>query len=245
MNNDSIYTQVYETKNYNKFSFIKGNREIDRSHVEKLKKSIQKRSLLSPITINEDFAICEGQHRFTAWLELDKPIQYIVGKGYGIKETQAYNSLARNWNYKTLLKSFCDTGKIEYIRLNNFKEKYKFGVGSCLGLLRGHKTNRQDRQDFTNGVYRITDYRNAVKKANMIFEVSKYYKDYNRRYFVEAMLMCFSIKGYDHDIFMQRVKKMVDKLEQTRSKTSEYRKTIHEIYNYKTHTRNKLELRQL
>lgn len=54
--------KLYETKDYSKFKFLKGNRAIKekRSLIE----SIEKSGILVPIDVNEKFEIIDGQTRF-------------------------------------------------------------------------------------------------------------------------------------------------------------------------------------
>jgi len=66
----------YQTSNYSKFVLIEGNREINPRHVEGLKKSIQKIGLITPIQVDKNFRIGNGQHRFYACKALGYPITY-------------------------------------------------------------------------------------------------------------------------------------------------------------------------
>lgn len=68
------------TKNYDMFEFITANRSINRSHVNKLKKSLSEYGFLSsqPITVSNDMKIIDGQHRFIACKEMGIPINYQV-----------------------------------------------------------------------------------------------------------------------------------------------------------------------
>ena len=66
----------YQTSNYSKFVLIEGNREINPRHVEGLKKSIQKIGLITPIQVDKNFKLGNGQHRFFACKALGYPVTY-------------------------------------------------------------------------------------------------------------------------------------------------------------------------
>ena len=98
---DKEVAKVYETYDYDKFHIMeKGNRKID--HDRKIAHSMNENFLFSPILVNEKFEIIDGQNRFIASKSLNKPIYYIIKKGYGIKEVRILNSNAKNWGNETL-----------------------------------------------------------------------------------------------------------------------------------------------
>ena len=70
--------QIKVTTNYDLFSFMPGNRDIAKKNM--LVKSIEKIDLTEykPIIVNENYVIIDGQHRFMACKELEKPIYYII-----------------------------------------------------------------------------------------------------------------------------------------------------------------------
>ena len=55
---------IYETRDYKAFSFITGNRNINKSHLEKLRKSMMEMLIPIPIVVNEKLQIIDGQHRY-------------------------------------------------------------------------------------------------------------------------------------------------------------------------------------
>ena len=84
---------IQETRNYGLFDFVKGNRDINRSHVNRLKDKIKRRDLKEiPILVlsknkQGKYPIFDGQHRFAARSELNKPIQ-ISMKDKKVMETK-------------------------------------------------------------------------------------------------------------------------------------------------------------
>ena len=75
---ENIKDKILKTKDYDLFSFIKGNMKINRSKVERFKKTMANKRILPPIFINDKHEIIDGQHRFTAIREMKLPLNYII-----------------------------------------------------------------------------------------------------------------------------------------------------------------------
>ena len=208
---------------------------------------MRKGKLISPIIVNEFFGISEGQHRFTALRRMGEAISYMVGEGYGLKETQVYNSNSKNWNTKTILNSYCDSGNIHYVKLRDFHEKYQFAIFVCTDLLSGKAPNNKEvRQKFINGDFVVVSLDKATDFANQVVSISEYCPDvYRHVKFISAMINCFNTEGYNHSTFMTRLTRRSDIINNARGTTKSYREAIHNVYNFNTTQKNKLELREL
>ena len=89
--------EVMTTTDYELFKILGGNRTIKPKHVIELKESFSKKYLISPILVNEEYEIIDGQHRYLAAQDLNLPIHYIICKGYGLQEVQMLNSINKKW----------------------------------------------------------------------------------------------------------------------------------------------------
>jgi ParB-like chromosome segregation protein Spo0J len=78
--------QVHTTTDYFLFKSIDGNRNKNLLHINRLRESMSKNYLFTVIIVNENYEIIDGQHRFDVIQELKLPLNYIVCKGYGLKE---------------------------------------------------------------------------------------------------------------------------------------------------------------
>ena len=84
--------QVFQSNDYSKFTLLHGNRKVNPLHVKRLKQSFSKQYLISPIMVNENYKIIDGQHRFTAAREMGLVINYFIISGYGLNEIQMLNT---------------------------------------------------------------------------------------------------------------------------------------------------------
>jgi hypothetical protein len=93
-----IYTvQVYETYDYDLFTFVDSNRPVDQKHVNNLIKSMKKKLLKTRIIVNSGFEILDGQHRYTALKTLGLPIHFEIDDDFIHEDISEKNSNQKNW----------------------------------------------------------------------------------------------------------------------------------------------------
>ena len=80
----NVVYQVYKTNNYDIFKLMPNNRNVNLTHVGRLKLSFKEMYLISPIIVNSRMEIIDGQHRLHAAKELNLPIYYIIVDGYAV-----------------------------------------------------------------------------------------------------------------------------------------------------------------
>lgn len=252
-----VVSQVYETNDYSMFRTLDGNRHVNKLHVKRLKESFQKSYLLSPILINKNNEIIDGQHRFEAAKELGLPINYISCNGYGLREVQILNTNMKNWRKEDYLHAYCDLKYPEYLKFRNFMRRFpEFGIKVCEILLTDRQSGQQATdygREFTNnksGKYTvkyfeegdliIPDYENSVELAEKIMMVKPYYDGYNRPTFVAAMHGIFKIEYYNHAKLIERLNANPTAMQHCANVT-QYKLMIEDIYNFRS--REKVSLR--
>lgn len=230
---------VYQTKNHSMFKVLGGNRDVNNAHVNRLIKSMSQKVLFSPIIVNEKMQVIDGQHRLSALTKLEKPVNFIVVKGYGLSEVQQLNMNSKNWNSDDYMNGYCDLGKEDYILYREFKNKYGFGHSECQALLMDAIDARKQRI-FYSGDFKIKDIKVATDKAEKICMVSPYYDGYKRRSFVFAMMSLFENENFEFTHFIQKLKLQPTALMDC-TNVGNYKLLIEDIYNYRS--RNKVNLR--
>ena len=230
---------VYSTKDYEAFSFITGNRNINKSHLEKLRKSILEMYIPVPIVVNENLEIIDGQHRFIICKTEGLALLFIQIKGLNLTHVQKINELMRIWTAEAFMDCYCDLALeseyreyADYVEYKEFKRKYGFGHNETQAILTNQKMfsgNLSER--FRNGTFKIVDLRKATHVAERIAKVGKYYQGYKRRGFVLAMLQCFAIPEYNHDRFLSKLSYQTYKLTD-QPNYKQYLQIIQDVYNY-------------
>lgn len=192
--------EIKVTKNYEKFKKLEGNRITEDKRVEKIKKSILKVGYItSPILVNENMEIIDGQGRFEALKQLQLPIEYIVQDNIGIKECVAMNVYQTNWNKKDYIKSYADRGIQSYIYIKDLMEKFNINNTSIIAVATVG-VSRFDEVMFREGNIKLTQeqYENAIKKLDFFQDISTQFNHISRfNLFFKGLLFCTEIDGID------------------------------------------------
>ena len=231
---------ILTTTNYDNLSFLKGNRPINKSHLNNLIESMKSKLLFTTGIVNEKNEICDGQHRFVACKTLKKPFHYTVEHGYGLEEVIALNTSSRKWTPENYLNCYLqrEGHYPEYVRFKQFMDRYKMGFKSCIGLLTNESSINTSH--FNNGMFKAKSYRKAVKMAEMIKETAPYYKSWRTWNYVLAMIVLFNNKDFQFDRFLKRLESGGSRRMMTCSSIKETIMMIEEIYNFRS--REKIRL---
>ena len=242
MQKSEIAKSVHVTKDYDLFKPIGGNRNINRLHASRLKKSMAEKYLFTVIIVNENYEIIDGQHRYTVIKELGLPLYYIILQGYGLNEVHTLNQNSKVWSADDYVAGYSELGNENYIIYKRFIDKYKFGHGESIAMLNGliSKASRNRYQSFKEGLFKITHLEEAEEKAQKIWLLNGIYEGFRRRSFVIAILHLFNNENFDYDEFLHKLKKQPSALTDCKD-TRQYLELIEEIYNYRR--REKVNLR--
>jgi hypothetical protein len=236
---------VNVTTDYDMFIKHDGNRKVNELNLNKLVKSMKKKTLISPIIVNENLEVIDGQHRLAALEKLKQPVYYVKISGYGLPEMQILNSVSKNWTSDDFMESYIDLGYEDYKRYKEFKVRYGFGHTETAAILQNKKSDPGSNSkirggEFKTGDFKIGNYDYAVECAEKIEMVKPFYSGYKRRVFIYAMMRLFDNSNYNHSVFLGKLSYQSASLVDCVS-TEQYLLLIEEIYNYKN--KNKVSLR--
>ncbi len=161
---------IQKTHDHDMFSFIEGNRHVSKTRISALKKSIEKNNLLylAPIVVNEKMKIIDGQHRWQAAKELNVPIYYMIVPDIDVDDMIILNAYQRAWTLDNFLKLYLSKGLPEYVKLQEFANKWSLSTSMATGILTGSFTHSTGiREDFKSGNFVAT---NAVKGEKLMEE---------------------------------------------------------------------------
>ena len=232
--------QVQQTKDYDLFKNIDGNRNVNDLHVRRLTKSMDEKQLISPIIVNEKYEIIDGQHRFKSQQELNLPVYYMVIPGYGLEDVHRLNQNSKNWSLNDFLDGYCDLGKADYIKFKDFYVQYDFNLTVAFSIALNHPNGGSAWELFKSGDFVFDDYMGAIERADKLTALKAYTDLYKDTYFVYAMLKMFKNPEFELTTFMQKLSFQNGALVKCRDVRT-YITLIEEIYNYKS--RNKVNLR--
>ncbi len=237
---NDVMLHVFQTRNYNMFSLVEGNRNINRLHVERLKKSMKEEYLISPIIVNEHYEIIDGQHRFTAIKELGKKLYYIICEKYRLPQVQRLNKINVTWRKSDFLDGYVSLGKKEYIRTKQFMDTNNItSVNLALELLDKEASQSKKEIDFKNGVWKIKSIEWAREFMKKLIDFRPYFDAYNTVLFAKAFKKIYEYNKYDHDNMKKKLEYMGPHIE-SRSSIEQYIEMLLEIYNYRTMKEKKI-----
>ena len=237
---DEHYNEINQTTDYDKFTFMDGNRDISHLHLNRLIQSMQEKYIPVPILVNEKYEIVDGQHRWSSVKHLGLTLYYHMEKGLRLKDVHRLNTNMRTWTAEEYLDGYCKLNYPHYIKFRKFKQTYGFGVNDCMCILSyGGHPGGSLFDTFKRGAYKIHSYEKGVEIASKLLQVGEYYKGFKRRCFIYAMLELFKNESYDHNVFLHKLSYQSKKLTD-QTTVNHYYDCIREIYNYNNKNEEKL-----
>ena len=226
--------QQYESTNYDKFKFVEANRNHNEHHVKEIMKEIENKDLRdeSPVKVNRDWEIMEGQHTFAGCERLGLPVKYIFTK-MTVDDIGRYNGSQKPWTSTNILQHYCVRGFENYLILQEFYKKYKYPISTLLVLLSGENTKRLFR-DFKFGRFIV---RQSVGQVQNILDKIAEFKEFNdkvfrHKTFVLTYIDCLTHPDFDHERLVHKVSIIPDKFVKCNTQV-DYLRMIEDVYNYR------------
>lgn len=171
--------EILKTTDYSIFKGIIGNRSIHEPNIERLRRSLEKRNMLSanPIIVNEHMEVVDGQHRLLAAKELGLPIYYTIVDAAGLDEIQMLNANNRPWLLQDYLDSYIAMGKKEYIRFKQFADEYRISIAVARHIATKFASNDEAIREFREGKFEFVDYEWSDRLASLVSAVRDYSPD--------------------------------------------------------------------
>lgn len=181
-------SHVYRTSKYDWFKISSKNRPVDKTHVNKLIKAIQKNNLLEsrPITVSDDLTVIDGQHRLAAAKKLNIPIYYQI-TNLGIQDAPAINCSQKNWDSKDYMHSFSEMGNDNYTRVIEISKETHFSpnaiikiISNMVGCGRSYKVFRDGK--FEIDAESVYQFKKILLLIRSIIERIKTHPKYHNNY---------------------------------------------------------------
>lgn len=234
--------QILTTTDYSIFKFLKGNRVLNIKNLRKIMESMKIKLHDSPIQVNENMEVIDGQHRLEALKQLGLPVQYYISVGANLKTVQDLNTNTENWKVDDYLHSYIAKGVKDYVIYKQFMDAYKFNHKITAYLLSGDP--KGNTQKFNTGEFKIVNIEKASDIAAKLNTVGGYYDGFKRRTFCYAFVRCLNNRKFSFDEFITKLSYQRSKLFDC-ARVDQYLEIIEEIYNYKRAAKDKIVLRTL
>ncbi len=229
-------TNIINTKNYDQFKKLKGNRPNDPAKVKRLINNMMNVGNLTaefPIVVNEYMEVIDGQHRLEALKNLGWPVGYRVQNGLTLDTVRGINQAGSNWGWLDYTYSFTETGtpeqKDQYGRFLNLYKHFGYGYTVLSTYCGWGEKGRIKNILFTQGEMVIPNHEHTFKLLKQYQEVSKALNHQTSR-FAKAMYKIMHNPEYDHKQMVNKA--MMYEQEIPMQGTLEgYMRLIEHIYN--------------
>lgn len=224
----------YRTSDYDKFQFMTANRDVSRQYVNSLKQALQAHPEImemQPLLCNENLFIIDGQHRFTAAVELGMPITYAVVPGIGIEVARAMNILQRSWGPRDFAKSYAIGNNKHYQAYIKAQDDYELGHNILMAYLTQKKIHGANK-GFRQGLFEVEDVAKGREFLDRLLEIKENIPFVLTTPFAFALLKCFTNPVFKYDRFIDKLKKHGNMVLHRSTSEDDYLRMIEEIYNY-------------
>lgn len=234
--------ELHTTSEYGRFTVLEGNRNVSRSHVNELKRLIQKNGNLTekfPIKVNPNGDILDGQHRLQALKELKQPVTYEVVRDADINTVRAINLGNRNWTWKDMAESHYKLGNEEYGWFLQYVSDYDLPFLVALSYCDNPASRGHDSSFNRGGL--------LVESKDLAIERAKHYREIcdvtgiSHRDFALAIRLLSLNEKYDQNRMLKKLAERGDTLP-LKATRLDYARALEEIYNYNMGETNRVRL---
>jgi hypothetical protein len=246
---DAIPAQCYSTKDYSKFKPMVGNRDVSPKHVRNIIESMKRNNLIKfqTVTVNENFEIVDGQHRFEACKVLGIHVHYKIKEGANYQTAGILNQATEEWKFLNYLENFAKNEHVDYIKLEKFQEKHNVSLKRFRYLISDEQRKIFD-ENFKTGEFKLIDDLDDIsKKIDKINEIIKYLDDiliidakkflYTDNFW-RALYVLLLEKDVEIDRFKEKISTKYQSIRQM-SGYKDYVRLFTDIYNWKAKKRIK------
>ena len=214
--------------------FFGGNRGVDLKIVKKLKTSMLEHGVLSAITImkkGKNFWVVDGQHRYTAAMDLDYSIPAIVISKTGKDAIKDMNTIQKSWSLGNFADFYAEMGEGEiqqsYVDLIETHEQASLNFSALLNIYGSTITK------FKNGSFEIKDKEFADYVIKCVQDIKPFVEFADNARFIDAYARMVKHENYVHERMMQKLNIKHNILIDKKANPAGYGRMMQDIYNYK------------
>lgn len=231
---------VYETTNYDKFTFVVGNRPVRTKGAkwDALFKSIREHGQLEPALVNEKFEVLNGQHRLLCCKELGIPFKYTFGEYKASGEIIGEANRSSKWGMREYINFYSnqtDARAINYKYFEALRTEFNLGDAATLAVVSAYEGTTVTTNVYTGKLQVSSSLYNTVRKCLCdlyALGYDKWLKE-NRKT-SRIYWKCIAYAWRHPDVDLKRLIKVMWENEYrvpATTKTTEMLRALSEIYN--------------
>lgn len=201
------------TTNYDLFKYTGLNRKLNKPHIqtlinesERMKEGGQEANItkISPVVVDQDMYVIDGQHRIKANEALGLPVFY-VKHNMKAHDIIAMNIRRRSWKIEDYVNFYAGSGNENYVKLAELRETFPaipYSDISRFNML----SNEHHTVAITSGKFLINNYQELYERLeiyNRLLELNSIFK-------VRSVLLgyigAWKTKGFDPEAFNEAIR---------------------------------------
>lgn len=231
---------VKSTSNYDLFNKKSTNRMVSDKHVRKIADSMKAYGYVgSPIVVNNNYEVIDGQHRLEACKLVGIPVTYTISD-LGTEEMIALNNTSKSWVWSDYVSTYANSGNKSYKLLKEVCDQYNLTDAFLVQRL-----FRTHINDIKNGKFTCSEeYVLAVKDMVQCLTNRKNIAEYEgipfKRAHQLALTKLLSANVIDTDRFEDQLSKYGAGLVINYINESDVLENFQELYNYRLSAKNRV-----
>lgn len=238
--------QVLCTDDYDLFVFMEGNRNVNNIHLNRIKRSLDKKQLPIPIVVTPSkkfpgkLEVFEGQHRMVSCRELGLKVWYIIIENLQLEDAITINTISKKWNAEDYFQHYLAQNKEHYVLLKSFMEVTGLTLHNARTFIEfSSAKGARQQMAFNNGDFEITDYNQSLDYYYKHLDYSEC-PAFTKASCKLAIIRVMKHPQYDHERMINKLNQGLSHKVTVRTTTSDYLSLFSEIYNYNTNKGNKV-----
>jgi len=198
-----VINQVYETNDYSIFRIHKRNRNV----ITRRDMLVQaKEGIVSPIVLNGEMIVIDGQNRLHHSMIVGAPVKYIVDETLTVDDISRMNRNQEKWSMLNHIESYANEGREDYEKLIELLNSYYSDATLVSGLCLNLTSASEARKTVENGTFKIKNYEIIIsffKYLNRFLEETKANRNAPT---TKAVYQLFRIAKFDKDRLIKKVR---------------------------------------
>jgi hypothetical protein len=241
------------TNDWDRFDLLRGNRELNKAHINKLMTSFQRFNNLYRIVKtterqpNGKYIVLDGQHTLAACEQLEEafpgeyPVTQIIESAQGIDEVITLNSNSQRWGRHQYIASYVSRNFPHYITIMKLRDEFP-DIGQlytycCLLNPYALQESGKAAKIIQDGTWEVADYGWALERAQWMTEIKELVEQKDKMIFKQfkfqwAIVKMFTHPCYDHERFMARLKNNYSKIYRSAERKA-FLSMFSDIFNYR------------
>lgn len=193
---------VYETTDYFIFKAHKRNRNVI-TRKDMLKQA--KQGIISPLIVNGEMIVIDGQNRLHHSMMVGAPVKYIIDESLTVDDITRMNTNQEKWTLRDWVESYANEGRKEYEKLVYILNKYNPDISLVSGLCIGTTAASVAADSVKSGNFKILNHDMIIAFFHYFNRFLEETKANRNSPTAKALYQLYELKNLDRDRLIKKV----------------------------------------